>query len=63
MPVANIHKFLQAITNVVADVLVKIANIVSTVAEKAPQQISQPLHLGITEAGGLHAGSVKSAIG
>lgn len=27
------------------------------------QQIEQPLHLGITEAGGLRAGSVKSAIG
>jgi (E)-4-hydroxy-3-methylbut-2-enyl-diphosphate synthase len=27
------------------------------------KQISQPLHLGITEAGGLRSGSVKSAIG
>jgi len=27
------------------------------------KQIEQPLHLGITEAGGLRAGSVKSAIG
>lgn len=27
------------------------------------RQIEQPLHLGITEAGGLRAGSVKSAIG
>ena len=27
------------------------------------QQIKQPLHLGITEAGGLRAGAVKSAIG
>jgi (E)-4-hydroxy-3-methylbut-2-enyl-diphosphate synthase len=27
------------------------------------QQIEQPLHLGITEAGGLRSGSVKSAIG
>ena len=27
------------------------------------RQIDQPLHLGITEAGGLRAGSVKSAIG
>lgn len=27
------------------------------------KQIDQPLHLGITEAGGLRAGSVKSAIG
>lgn len=27
------------------------------------KQIDQPLHLGITEAGGLRSGSVKSAIG
>ncbi|NVJ59907.1 MAG: flavodoxin-dependent (E)-4-hydroxy-3-methylbut-2-enyl-diphosphate synthase [Gammaproteobacteria bacterium] len=27
------------------------------------QQIEQPLHLGITEAGGLRSGSVKSAVG
>ncbi len=27
------------------------------------QQIEQPLHLGITEAGGLRAGSVKSSVG
>jgi len=27
------------------------------------KQISQPLHLGITEAGGMRAGSVKSAVG
>ena len=27
------------------------------------QQIQQPLHLGITEAGGERAGSIKSAIG
>jgi (E)-4-hydroxy-3-methylbut-2-enyl-diphosphate synthase len=27
------------------------------------KQINQPLHLGITEAGGLRAGSVKSAVG
>jgi len=27
------------------------------------QQIDQPLHLGITEAGGLRAGAVKSAVG
>ncbi len=27
------------------------------------EQIEQPLHLGITEAGGLRAGSVKSAVG
>ncbi|GAB54402.1 4-hydroxy-3-methylbut-2-en-1-yl diphosphate synthase [Glaciecola punicea ACAM 611] len=27
------------------------------------KQISQPLHLGITEAGGLRSGSVKSAVG
>ncbi|MDM8560998.1 flavodoxin-dependent (E)-4-hydroxy-3-methylbut-2-enyl-diphosphate synthase [Candidatus Parabeggiatoa sp. HSG14] len=30
---------------------------------KLATQIEQPLHLGITEAGGLRAGSVKSAIG
>lgn len=30
---------------------------------KLAAQIDQPLHLGITEAGGLRAGSVKSAIG
>nr|WP_286306120.1 flavodoxin-dependent (E)-4-hydroxy-3-methylbut-2-enyl-diphosphate synthase [Methylophaga marina] len=30
---------------------------------KLAQQIEQPLHLGITEAGGLRSGSVKSAIG
>lgn len=30
---------------------------------KLAQQIEQPLHLGITEAGGLRAGTVKSAIG
>ena len=27
------------------------------------KQIEQPLHLGITEAGGLRSGSVKSAVG
>lgn len=27
------------------------------------QQITQPLHLGITEAGGLRSGSIKSAVG
>ena len=31
--------------------------------EKLAGQIEQPLHLGITEAGGLRSGSVKSAIG
>lgn len=30
---------------------------------KLAKQIEQPLHLGITEAGGLRAGTVKSAIG
>ena len=30
---------------------------------KLAEQIEQPLHLGITEAGGLRAGSVKSAVG
>jgi len=30
---------------------------------KLAAQIEQPLHLGITEAGGLRAGSVKSAVG
>jgi (E)-4-hydroxy-3-methylbut-2-enyl-diphosphate synthase len=30
---------------------------------KLADQIEQPLHLGITEAGGLRAGSVKSSIG
>ncbi|SDJ83511.1 flavodoxin-dependent (E)-4-hydroxy-3-methylbut-2-enyl-diphosphate synthase [Microbulbifer yueqingensis] len=30
---------------------------------KLAQQIEQPLHLGITEAGGLRSGTVKSAIG
>ncbi len=30
---------------------------------KLAAQIKQPLHLGITEAGGLRAGSVKSAVG
>jgi (E)-4-hydroxy-3-methylbut-2-enyl-diphosphate synthase len=30
---------------------------------KLAKQIEQPLHLGITEAGGLRSGSVKSAIG
>jgi 1-hydroxy-2-methyl-2-(E)-butenyl 4-diphosphate synthase len=29
----------------------------------SPKQIDQPLHLGITEAGGLRGGTVKSAIG
>lgn len=31
--------------------------------QKLANQIEQPLHLGITEAGGLRSGSVKSAIG
>lgn len=31
--------------------------------QKLASQIEQPLHLGITEAGGLRSGSVKSAIG
>lgn len=30
---------------------------------KLAQQIEQPLHLGITEAGGLRSGTVKSAVG
>ena len=30
---------------------------------KLAEQIEQPLHLGITEAGGLRSGSVKSAVG
>ncbi|WP_273071038.1 flavodoxin-dependent (E)-4-hydroxy-3-methylbut-2-enyl-diphosphate synthase, partial [Marinobacter sp.] len=30
---------------------------------KIAQQIEQPLHLGITEAGGLRSGTVKSSIG
>src|SRR5690625_5686831 len=30
---------------------------------KLAAQIDQPLHLGITEAGGLRSGTVKSAVG
>ena len=30
---------------------------------KVAQKIEQPLHLGITEAGGLRSGTVKSAVG
>jgi len=30
---------------------------------KLAQQITQPLHLGITEAGGLRSGTIKSAVG
>ena len=33
------------------------------VLSSAGKEIDQPLHLGITEAGGLRSGSVKSAIG
>ena len=32
-------------------------------ARNLAQQIEQPLHLGITEAGGLRSGTVKSAVG
>lgn len=43
----------------------KASDIFMTVAayKKISQQIDQPLHLGITEAGGLRGGTVKSSIG
>ncbi len=43
----------------------KASNVYMTVAayRQLANQIDQPLHLGITEAGGLRAGAVKSAIG
>ncbi len=43
----------------------KASEIFMTVAayRKLSEQIEQPLHLGITEAGGLRSGTVKSAIG
>jgi len=43
----------------------KASEIFMTVAayRKLATQIEQPLHLGITEAGGLRAGTVKSAVG
>jgi len=43
----------------------KASDIFLTVAayRKIASQIEQPLHLGITEAGGLRSGTVKSAIG
>jgi (E)-4-hydroxy-3-methylbut-2-enyl-diphosphate synthase len=46
-------------------VSLKASEIFMTVAayRKLASQIDQPLHLGITEAGGLRSGSVKSAIG
>lgn len=44
---------------------IKASDVFTTVAayRALAGQIEQPLHLGITEAGGLRAGSVKSAIG
>ncbi len=46
-------------------VSVKASNVAMTVMayQKLANQIEQPLHLGITEAGGLRSGSVKSSIG
>lgn len=46
-------------------VSLKASEIFMTVAayRQLSQQIEQPLHLGITEAGGFRAGTVKSAIG
>lgn len=46
-------------------VSVKASDIFMTVAayRQLAKQIEQPLHLGITEAGGLRSGTVKSAIG
>jgi len=46
-------------------VSLKASDVATTVAAYRilATQIDQPLHLGITEAGGLRAGSVKSAIG
>ena len=44
---------------------VKASDVFMAVAAYRPlsQQIEQPLHLGITEAGGLRGGTVKSAVG
>ncbi len=46
-------------------VSVKASDVFMAVAayRKLAQQIDQPLHLGITEAGGLRSGTVKSAVG
>ncbi|OOZ42196.1 4-hydroxy-3-methylbut-2-en-1-yl diphosphate synthase [Solemya pervernicosa gill symbiont] len=46
-------------------VSIKASDVFTTVTayRELASQIEQPLHLGITEAGGLRAGSVKSAIG
>lgn len=46
-------------------VSVKASNVFMAVAayRQLAQQIEQPLHLGITEAGGFRSGTVKSAIG
>ncbi|WP_188150570.1 flavodoxin-dependent (E)-4-hydroxy-3-methylbut-2-enyl-diphosphate synthase [Teredinibacter waterburyi] len=46
-------------------VSVKASDIFMAVAayRKLAQQIDQPLHLGITEAGGLRSGTVKSSVG
>jgi len=46
-------------------VSIKASDVFTTVAayRELSGRIEQPLHLGITEAGGLRAGSVKSAIG
>lgn len=46
-------------------VSVKASDVFMAVAayRKLSEQIEQPLHLGITEAGGLRAGTVKSAVG
>lgn len=46
-------------------VSVKASDVFMAVAayRKLAQQIDQPLHLGITEAGGLRAGTVKSSVG
>lgn len=46
-------------------VSVKASDVFMAVAayRKLAQQIEQPLHLGITEAGGLRSGTVKSAVG
>ncbi|MFK7160658.1 flavodoxin-dependent (E)-4-hydroxy-3-methylbut-2-enyl-diphosphate synthase [Marinospirillum sp. MEB164] len=46
-------------------VSVKASDVFMAVAayRQLAQQIEQPLHLGITEAGGLRAGTVKSAVG
>lgn len=46
-------------------VSLKASDVFTTVSayRQLARQITQPLHLGITEAGGLRSGSVKSAIG